>query len=141
MQLLVRVSTTESLAAAVQTGADAVCLYAPDCGSKDCFSPGEMQEAFKYCRLRGVKCYVHFGSLCTDSDLLRHRDLIRTVNTAGADAVIVGDMGLVRMIRQLAPQLPVFGSELLAVHDLAGALAAEKLGLNFQLVINGQRLI
>ena len=130
MQLVVRVSSTESMSAAVQTGADGVCLYAPDCGTKDCLSLSELQEAFKYCRLRGVKAYVHFGALCTDSDLLRHRDLVRAISAAGADAAVAGDLGLVRMIRQLAPDLPIFGSEQLAVHDLAGAIAAKKLGLS-----------
>jgi len=130
MQLLVRVSSTESLAAAVQTGADGVYLCAPDGCAKDCFSVSELQEAFRYCRLRGVKSYVYFGALCTDSDLLRHRDLVRIINASGADAAVVGDLGLVRVIRQQAPQLPIFGSEGLAVHDLAGALAAQKLGLS-----------
>ncbi|MBR5902597.1 MAG: U32 family peptidase, partial [Clostridia bacterium] len=129
MQLVVRVSSIESVAAAVQTGADAVCLCAPDCGRKDCLSLSELQEALRYCRLRGVKAYVYFASLCSDGDLLRLRELVRTVYAAGADAAVAGDLGLVRMIRQLAPQLPIFGSEQLAVHDLAGALAAEKLGI------------
>lgn len=130
MQLVVRVSSIESVAAAVQTGADAVCLCAPDCGRKDCLSLSELQEALRYCRLRGVKAYVYFASLCSDNDLLRLRELVRTVYAAGADAAVAGDLGLVRMIRQLAPQLPIFGSEQLAVHDLAGALAAEKLGIS-----------
>lgn len=129
LELVVRVSSADAIPAAVQTGAAAVCLYAPDCGSRDCFSLSELQEAFKYCRLRGVRAYVYFGSLCTDSDLLRLKELVQVINTAGADGVVAGDLGLIRMIRMLAPQLPIHGSEQLAVHDLAGALAAQKLGL------------
>ena len=130
LELISPAHNFEMLQAAVQTGADAVYLIAPDCGGRDTFSADELIEAIKYCRLRGVKAYVYFGGIVTDEELLKLKNLVAAANEAGADAAVAGDMGLIRMIRNLTPNLEIHGSEQMAVHNLAGAMAAKRMGLS-----------
>ena len=130
LELLSPAQDMEMLQAAVQTGADGVCLIAPIGEMRDTFSADELIEAIKYTRLRGIKAYVYFSGLVTDDELLRLKTLVAQVNEAGVDAVFAGDMGLIRMIRNLAPNLAIFGTEQIAVHNLAGAMAAKKMGLS-----------
>jgi putative protease len=48
----------------------------------------------------------------------------------GIDAVIVQDVGLVRLIRRLYPDLEVHGSTQMTVHDASGARVARRLGVS-----------
>ena len=124
LELISPAQNMEMLQAAVQTGADGVYLIAPVGETRDTFTTDELIEAIKYTRLRGARAYVYLGGLVTDEELLKLKGLIEDINEAGAHAVVAGDMGLIRMIRNLAPDLAIFGSEHIAVHNLAGAMAA-----------------
>ena len=123
----------ESVRAAVRGGADAVYFGAGDFNARrnaKNISDEELPEALKYCRLRGVKTYVTVNTLVTDRELLAARDLILRLNSLGADALIVQDLGMARMIRSLAPDLPIHASTQMSVHNLGGVLAAQKLGFS-----------
>ena len=47
----------------------------------------------------------------------------------GIDAVIVQDLGLIRLIRVVYPDLEIHGSTQITVHDAAGAAAVRDLGV------------
>lgn len=123
----------ESIQAAVRSGADAVYFGASRFNARrnaKNLSDDELSEALKYCRLRGVKTYLTVNTLVTDRELLAARDLILRLSALGADALIVQDLGMARMIRSLAPDLPIHASTQLSVHNLGGVLAAQKLGFS-----------
>ncbi len=48
----------------------------------------------------------------------------------GIDAVIVQDIGLIRLIRTVFPDLEIHGSTQMTVHDIAGAEAVRDLGVS-----------
>ena len=47
----------------------------------------------------------------------------------GADAVLIQDLGVLRMLRQVAPDLPVHASTQMTLHNLDGVKMAADLGL------------
>ena len=48
---------------------------------------------------------------------------------AGADAALVQDLGLAALLRARVPELPLHASTQMGIHDVAGALAAEQMGM------------
>ncbi len=133
MELMSPAGSLEGVVAAVRGGADAVYFGAGDFNARrnaKNLEDNQLAEAFRYCRLRGVKTYVTVNTLVTDRELLRAKELIGKLSELGADAVIVQDLGMARMIRTLAPDLPLHASTQMTLHNLGGVLAAEKLGFS-----------
>ena len=133
MELMSPAGSMEGIIAAVRGGADAVYFGTGDYNARrnaKNLDGEELVDAFRYCRLRGVKTYVTMNTLVTDRELVRAKELILKLSELGADALIVQDLGMARMIRALAPELPIHASTQMTVHNLGGVLACEKLGFS-----------
>lgn len=133
LEILSPAGSYEALTAAIRAGADAVYFGAGDFNARrnaKNFTDEELTQAFRDCRLRGVKTYVTVNTLVTDRELPRLKPLLARLSALGADALIVQDLGVLRMVRALAPDLPLHGSTQMSVHSLEGVLAAQKLGLS-----------
>ncbi|MBQ1704732.1 MAG: U32 family peptidase [Clostridia bacterium] len=133
MELMSPAGSPEGIIAAVRGGADAVYFGTDDFNARrnaKNLSGEDLIDAMRYCRLRGVKTYVTVNTLVTDRELLRARELILRLNELGADALIVQDLGMARMIRALAPEMPIHASTQMTVHNIGGVLAAHKLGFS-----------
>ena len=133
LEILSPAGSFEALTAAVRAGADAVYFGAGGFNARrnaKNLGDDELAAAMRYCRLRGVKTYVTVNTLVTDREMPAAKELVSQINTLGADGVIVQDLGMVRMMRALAPDLPLHGSTQMTVHSLGGVLAAHRLGLS-----------
>lgn len=132
-ELLAPAGSMEGVRAAVQSGADAVYLgfgtFNARRGAKN-FSRQEMADAIRYCRERGVKTNVTFNILALDREREDAMRDIRFLNDAGADALIVQDLGVARLIRECAPDLPLHASTQMTIHTLDGAQMAKELGFS-----------
>lgn len=131
MELMSPAGSFDSIVAAVRGGADAVYFGTGDFNARrnaKNLEGEELAEAIRFCRLRGVKTYVTMNTLVTDRELLRAKETVLRLNELGADALIVQDLGMARMIRAVAPDLPIHASTQMTVHNLGGVLAAAKLG-------------
>lgn len=133
MELLAPAGSFESLKAAVASGADAVyfggtALNARVFGKN--FTDEELKDAARYLRLCGVKSYLTLNTLVSDKEIKDLFPFIKLVNEAGIDAVIVQDIGLLRYLRQIAPDLPVHASTQMTIHNLDGVKLAEKMGFS-----------
>lgn len=132
-ELLAPAGSMDAVRAAVQNGATAVYLgfgaFNARRGAKN-FTADGMREALAYCRLRGVKTNVAVNTLVSDREtpaLLRD---VRLLLAAGADALIVQDLGAARRIRQAFPDAVLHASTQMTIHSLDGALAAKRLGFS-----------
>ncbi|WP_122629626.1 DUF3656 domain-containing U32 family peptidase [Lucifera butyrica] len=123
VELLAPVGSQEALIAAVESGADAVYLggkafgaraYAPNFGGE------ELAAAVKYAHLRGVLVYVTVNTLVDNSELAELAAYVRHLYHIGVDAVIVQDLGVARIIQEVAPGLPLHASTQMTVHNLEG---------------------
>ena len=132
MEILSPAGSPEALRAAVCAGADAVYLgfgqFNARRGAKN-FTREEFAAAASYCRLRGVKVYLTLNTLCSDRELAAAVDCAVQASQLGADAVLVQDMGLVRALRQAAPDLPLHASTQMSLHTLDGVKQAADLGI------------
>lgn len=132
-ELLAPAGSMEAVRAAVQNGADAVYLgfgtFNARRGAKN-FSPEEMREALLYCRLRGVKTNVTVNTLMSDREIPALLADVRLLLEAGADALIVQDLGAARCIHGAFPDAVLHASTQMTVHSLQGALAAKQMGFS-----------
>ena len=133
LELLSPAGSMDALRAAVQNGADAVYLglnaFNARRGAKN-FTLEELQEAVPYCHVRGVQVHLALNILVSDREMLAASDVIRAAARLGVDAFIVQDLGLVPLIRQLAPDLPLHASTQMSIHSLEGVLEAARMGVS-----------
>lgn len=132
LQLLSPAGSTEAVIAAVQSGADIIYMgygVSGDGRGEMGFSPEQLRQAIRYCRARGCRTVLALGDLCTDEGLDRALGRAKFAAENGVDAVMVQDLGLVRLLRSTLPELPVWGDVRMGVDSLDGALAAAGFGL------------
>ena len=133
LELLAPAGSMEAVAAAVQNGADAVYLGYGDFNARrnaKNFSEEEFAAAVSYCHIRGAKVYLTLNTLLTDRELPRAAEVAARSSALGADAVLVQDLGVARMLRQAAPDLPVHASTQMTLHSLDGVKLAADLGMS-----------
>lgn len=132
-ELLAPAGSPEALRAAVQNGADAVYLGYGDFNARrnaKNFTDGELREAVRYCHLRGVKVYLTLNTLLFDREFPAAAKVAALASETGVDALLVQDLGVLRMVRAVAPDLPLHASTQMSIHNVDGALAAKRLGLS-----------
>ncbi len=132
IELLSPAGSPEAVIAAVQNGADAVYLgmesFNARRGAKN-FTDEEFEKAVRYCRVRGCKVYVTLNTLVGDRELESAAAVARRASRLGADGLIVQDLGLVKVLRQALPDIPIHASTQMSLHNLAGVEAAAELGV------------
>lgn len=132
-ELLAPAGSPEGVRAAVQAGADAVYMgfgtFNARRGAKG-FSQDEMADAIAYCRGRGVKTNVTLNILIGDRELTPALQDARFLYEAGADALIVQDLGLARLLHKHAPDFALHASTQMTIHTLEGAEQARELGFS-----------
>ena len=123
LELLAPAGSMDSLKAAVQNGANAVYLGVGAFNARQSaknFTPQTLAEAVKYCHIRGVKVHLALNTLVSDREMGELCELIRHASTAGVDAFIVQDLGVIQQCRKIAPHIPLHGSTQMTVHNLDG---------------------
>lgn len=131
-ELLAPAGDWESLRAAVANGADAVYFGLSDFNARaraTNFTPDELPEVMGFLHARNVRGFVTLNTLIFSDELPAVTDFVIAAARAGVDAVIVQDLGLVRLIRRLAPTLPVHASTQMTLTEPRGIAFAESLGV------------
>ncbi len=132
LELLAPAGSMEALTAAVQNGADAVYLGFGDFNARrnaKNFTEADFAAAVSYCHLRGVKVYLTLNTLLTDRELPDAAAQAAAASRLGADAVLIQDLGVLRALRQAAPDLTVHASTQMTVHSLDGVRLCADLGM------------
>jgi U32 family peptidase len=119
------------LRAAVEAGADAVYFGLDQftARAKVGFRLEELPEVLRHLHERGVKGYVTFNTLVFDSELERAAQLLAALAEAGPDALIVQDLGVARLAREMAPELEIHGSTQMSITNAAGVRMAQDFGV------------
>nr|WP_206529792.1 U32 family peptidase [Brevibacillus sp. SYP-B805] len=103
----------DCLKAAVANGADAVYFGVEKFNARaraQNFHMDELPEIMAYLHMYGVKGFLTFNILVFEQELNEAKELIEACIDAGVDAVIVQDLGLVKLIREISPDFPIHGS-------------------------------
>lgn len=131
-ELLAPAGDAEALRAAVANGADAVYFGLDDFNARyraTNFTLAELPATMQFLREHGVRGYVTFNTLVFSDELERAAEYLQAVVRAGADAVIVQDLGIVRLLRRMAPDFPVHGSTQMTLTEPRGIEFVRGLGV------------
>ena len=132
IELLSPAGSPEGVIAAVQNGADAVYMgmsaFNARRGAKK-FTDEEFVKAVRYCHIRGCKVYVTLNTLVNDREMRDAVAAAKLASDAGADALIVQDLGMSYAIRCALPDIPLHASTQMSLHNLAGVEAAAEMGI------------
>lgn len=131
IELLAPAGSMEALKAAVESGADAVYLSGKMFGARayaNNFDENGLKEAIEFAHLRNVKIHVTVNTLVDNAEVAELAEYLRYLYEAGADAVLVQDLGVARIARAVVPDLPLHASTQMTVNNLAGVLALQELG-------------
>ena len=111
------------LRAAVEAGADSVYfgLRHFSARAKVGFATDELPEVMKTLHGRGVRGYLTFNTLVFEHELAEAARTIAAAAKAGVDALIVQDVGILRLARAVAPELELHASTQMSITDAAGA--------------------
>jgi len=131
-ELLSPAGSLDAVRAAVANGADAVYLGAQRFNARDEGAQLTLDELGEACRIaheRGRRIYLTLNVLVKPCELAEALSFLGEAIDRGIDAVIVQDLGLIGLIRQLYPELEIHGSTQTTVHDASGAAVLEALGV------------
>lgn len=120
-----------ALEAAVRAGADAVYFGLQGFNARaraTNFDAAELDRTLAYLHEHGVKGYVTLNTLVFDEELAAMEAAVRTCAEAGVDAVIVQDLGVARLVRAIAPELPIHASTQMTCTDASSVELARELG-------------
>ncbi|MDD6188560.1 MAG: DUF3656 domain-containing protein [Clostridiales bacterium] len=110
LEVLIPAPNPEAVRAAVQNGADAVYIALGSFGDR------ALSEAVKYCRIRGARVYFSLPAAARDGEFDSMLKKALRASELGVSAIETGDLGMLRALRRLLPDMPI--------HFLAGAMNA-----------------
>ncbi|MCI6611798.1 U32 family peptidase [Mitsuokella jalaludinii] len=131
VELLAPAGSREALVAAVENGANAIYLAGNAFGARayaSNFDREALREAIHFAHLRKVAIHVTVNTIVADEEMGPLRDYLRFLYEAGADAVLVQDLGVARVAHETVPDLPLHASTQMSVSSLEGVRALAELG-------------
>lgn len=131
-ELLSPAGNKESLYMAVHAGADAVYISGKKYGARkfaNNFSDEEIIEAISYCHLYGVKVYVTLNTLIFESEVHDFLNYAHMLYLNNVDAVIVQDIGMIKLLRTVLPDLEIHASTQTHNYNIETTKMYKKLGV------------
>src|ERR1035438_10471103 len=132
-ELLAPAGDWDCARAAVENGADGIYFGLEKFNARmraDNFTGADLPKLMEFLHRRGVRGYVTLNTLVFENELADAEKYLRTMIAAGVDAVIVQDVGICRLIRQLSPDFPIHASTQMTITSAAGVEFARELGCN-----------
>lgn len=133
LEILAPCGSPEALEAALNSGADAVYLGLSSFSARRNaanFTFDEFADSVRAAHRQGTRVYVTLNTLVFDDELTELKKAILRIAEAKADGVIVQDVGVVRLIKELAPSLRLHASTQMTVTSASGAEFALKQGFS-----------
>lgn len=131
-ELLAPAGDWEALRAAVANGADAVYFGLSNFNARHRatnFTREELPAVLDYLHRRNVRGYLTLNTLVFSDELEDVAELVTAAVGAGVDAVILQDLGLVRLIHVMAPALPLHASTQMTLTERRGIDFVARLGI------------
>ena len=132
MENLAPAGNWDALRSAVAAGADAVYLgyaaYSARAGAGN-FDEQQLQDAVRFAHLHHVRVHVTVNTLIKDGELAGVVDVLRLLSEIRVDAVLVQDLGVLRMARRCFPDLPIHASTQMAIHNATGVRFCRNQGM------------
>lgn len=129
VELLAPAGSEAALVAAVNNGADAVYVGLRELNARrgaDNLDLEGLARACRFAHLRGARVYLTANILIMPEEFPSALAMVDAAWAVGVDAVIVQDLGLMRVLRQTLPEVRVHASTQINAHapDTVNALAS-----------------
>lgn len=132
MENLAPAGNWDALRSAVAAGADAVYLgyaaYSARAGAGN-FDAQQLRDAVRFAHLHHVRVHVTVNTLIKDGEMAGVVDVLRLLSEIRVDAVLVQDLGVLRMARRCFPDLPIHASTQMAIHNATGVRFCRNQGM------------
>jgi len=116
--------------AAVAAGADAIYFGLPQFNARlraNNFTNDDLPELMEFLHRHGVKGFVTMNTLIFTGELDAAEAQLRAVAAAKVDALIIQDLGLAKLAREIAPDLEVHASTQMTITSPEGLAFVESL--------------
>lgn len=132
MENLAPAGNWDALRSAVAAGADAVypgyAAYSARAGAGN-FDEQQLRDAVRFAHLHHVRVHVTVNTLIKDGEMAGVVDVLRLLSEIRVDAVLVQDLGVLRMARRCFPDLPIHASTQMAIHNATGVRFCRNQGM------------
>src|SRR5271169_1197023 len=131
-ELLSPAGNWDCLRAAVANRADAIYFGLERFNARlraDNFHAEELPEIMGYLHRYGVRGFVTFNTLIFTDELQDAGHALVQLEQAGVDAIIVQDLGLARLAREIAPDLELHASTQMTITSPEGLELAREVGI------------
>jgi len=132
MELLAPAGDKSKLIMAIEYGADAVYLASTRFGLRTFagnFDLDGLKDAVDYAHSKNVKVYVTVNIIPHESDLADLPEYILYLEKIGVDAVICADLGVISIVRRIAPNLDVHVSTQANITNSEAAMVFVNMGV------------
>ena len=132
-ELLAPAGTPKALRAALEAGADAVYFGGPSFHARmraENFTADTMRESIALCHAFGARAYITLNTLVTDRELPSFLEAAAAARNAGADALIVADLGGAAAIHRAMPDMELHASTQASGHSIHAARELAALGFS-----------
>jgi len=130
-EILAPVGDHEALLGAIKGGADAVYLGVGEFnarqGAKN-FTLEELEAAIDLAHSHGVFVYLALNIPIKQKELQHALEIIDQAYAFGIDAIILQDLGLLRLLKEIYPDLELHTSTQMTIHNIKGVDFAANLG-------------
>ncbi|MBQ2809686.1 MAG: U32 family peptidase [Clostridia bacterium] len=130
-ELLCPAGNFEKMKSAILYGADAVYLASDMFGMRaqaDNFSLDELAKATEYAHSKGVKLYVTVNTMPHTCEYERLKKYLITLDEIGVDALIISDLGVFTLAREIIPKMEIHISTQASTVSAFTATAWHKMG-------------
>ena len=133
IEVLAPAGSMESLYAAINNGADAIYLGGNKFSARayaSNFDNENMKKAIDYAHSYGVKVYVTMNTLLKEEELQKALKYAGYLYEIGVDALIIQDLGLVKLIKEKYSDFELHASTQMTIHNGEGALYFKERGFH-----------
>lgn len=132
-EILAPAGTLDAVKKVIEAGADAVYVGGKTLNMRQHrasynLSDTELAEAIEFVHSRQARLYFTLNSLVLDSHLQQVRQTLEKLGTLCPDAIIVQDLAVATLAREICVHLPLHASTMLNVHNIESALALKMMG-------------
>jgi len=118
--------------AAIHNGADAVYIGMPGFnarGRSADLTTIELKQLLDFCHSYAVKVYLAANILIFENELVKTIEILREFLPLGFDAIIVQDLGLMKLIKQISPKQRIHASTQVSISNFEAIKKLELLGV------------
>lgn len=131
-ELLAPAGDMETLFSAIHNGADAVYIGGKKFGARaysSNFDNDEIKKAVKYAHIYNVKIYVCANTVIFEDEINEFLNYMKFLYGINVDAVIMQDIGMINLVRNLIPSLEVHASTQVNIHNNESLKLLKEIGV------------